>query len=128
MGIGKILIAEVESIIALDIKTTLVSNSYNVVGTARTFNGIEKRIKEHSPDLLITSHTLKNTDNYFSKIIELQKENNFFVLCLSAAADLTDLKSKCNEEYFTFLKKPFDSESMLKAIQSIELTKNKLST
>jgi DNA-binding NtrC family response regulator len=119
MAINKIVVAEDEAIIALDIKSILNSYSYSVIDTVRSFNDVSKIVKEHPPDLLITSLTLKNSADYFDKIVSLQKEYNFYVLFLSGSMRLSEYQNKCDSNYFFFLNKPFDSKSLLESINLI---------
>ena len=124
MEINKVFIAENEAIIALDIKSILAANSFSVIGTCRTYNGVVRIVKEQSPDLLITSLHINKEHDYFDKIVSLQKEYNFFVLFLSAIVDVSKFKAKCNSEHFTFLKKPFNSDDLLKSINTLKLKTN----
>jgi len=124
MEINKVFIAENEAIIALDIKSILAANSFYVIGTCRTYNGVARIVKEQSPDLLITSLHINKEHDYFDKIVSLQKEYNFFVLFLSAIVDVSKFKAKYNSENFTFLKKPFNSDDLLNSINSFKLKTN----
>jgi DNA-binding NtrC family response regulator len=116
----EILVAEDESIIALDIKTILTAQSYAVIGTERTYAGIELRVTDHSPDLLITSLSLKNSKDYFEKIVTLQSKYKFKVLFLSAAMNLLQYKNKCDSSYFSFLQKPFEPDNLISSIKSLQ--------
>lgn len=103
METPKVLIAEDESIIALDIRRTLETRQFNVIGTARTYNGVEKRVKEESPDFLITSMSLKKSTEYLDKIVNLQKQYNFKVVFLSAQLNAGKIK-KFDSSSFGFIK------------------------
>jgi len=116
----KILVAEDEAIIALDLKIILETHSFVVIGTARTYEGVAKRIKEHSPDLLISTISLKNSKDYFDKIVALQKEYKFSVLFLSSHLSTEKYKEKCDTHFFNFIKKPFDSEILISTINSFK--------
>lgn len=120
MSISKILIAEDEAIIALDIKSVLSSYAYSVLDTARSFKEVMQMIEEHLPDLIITSLTLKDSANYFDSIVSLQKKYKFNVLFLSGSMHLSEYKKKCDSNYFSFLNKPFDTKTLLASIQTID--------
>jgi response regulator of citrate/malate metabolism len=121
--VKNVLIAEDEAIIALDIKFALSANSYNVVGTARSYENVEKLIKKHSPELLISSLSLNKSRNYFNEIISLQKEYNFGVIFLSSFLDLSPFKTRANSSDFKYLKKPFKPEALITSIKSFDENK-----
>lgn len=124
MEINKVLIAEDEAIIALDIKTILAANSFNIIGSARTYTGVLRLVREHLPDLLISPLHLNKENNYFEKITALQEEYNFCVLYLSAAVNILKYKTRCNPDYFHFLKKPFNSDELLNSVNSFQIKLN----
>ncbi|HMB20876.1 MAG TPA: response regulator, partial [Spirochaetota bacterium] len=53
MGQKTILLVEDEAIIGLDIKNTLSSRGYNVIGPARKSDDALRLVNEHTPDLIL---------------------------------------------------------------------------
>jgi class 3 adenylate cyclase len=113
----KILIAEDENIIALDIAENIKRLGYKVCAIARTSNDVVEKARKHKPDLILMDVML---DENSSGIDAAERIRNLFdipVVYLTALADNETLKKAKITEPFGYLLKPFEPKSLHTAIE-----------
>jgi class 3 adenylate cyclase len=113
----KILIAEDENIIALDIAESIKRLGYKVCGIARTSHEVVDKARKLQPDLILMDVML---DENTSGIEAAEKIRTLFdipVVYLTALADNETLKKAKITEPFGYLLKPFEPKSLHSAIE-----------
>lgn len=121
----RIVIAEDEPLIKMDIKEILEENSYTVVGEASTgFDAVEI-CKKHKPDLVIMDIKMEIMDGITAAGI-MKKENIAgCVLLLTAFSDREMIKKAKDADVVGYLVKPVDESSLIPAIEIALHNQNK---
>ena len=122
----RIVIAEDESIIAIDISKTLEHLGYKVLGTSKT--GLEsiKLARNFKPDLVLMDILLEDKMSGIEAAEIIMNELNIPVVYLTAMADDETLQSAKITEPFGYVLKPFDERTLHSAIE-MALYKYKIS-
>jgi DNA-binding NtrC family response regulator len=112
-GQNKILLAENERIISLDLKHILEGSNYHVLDIPFNSSLIISYIVKQKPDLLITG--VKGNFNFTPLIIRITEEFKLPVLVVTGVPEnqLIELK---NVKLCSFLMKPYNSEQLIKAV------------
>src|SRR5690606_25406537 len=120
----KIIIAENEPIIALDLQKILSQHGLKVTAQFSHVNQVFDYIKKDTPDLLISALYLEKSKIYFNELINLVNEKHFKIIFLSAAMPMkTKIKSSDN---ISFIKKPFKNEDLVSLVyNSLQLKTEK---
>lgn|GEM_PF-6693170 len=120
----KIIIAENEPIIALDLQKILSQHGLKVTAQFSRVNQVFDYIKKDTPDLLISALYLEKSKIYFNELINLVNEKHFKIIFLSAAMPMkTKIKSSDN---ISFIKKPFKNEDLVSLVyNSLQLKTEK---
>ncbi len=113
----KILIAEDESIIALDIKVTLEKLGYTVSGVVYNADEVLENVNEKKPDLILMDIQLngKKSGIELANIIRIDYE--IPIIYLTALTDSDTLERAKQTEPSGYIVKPFNEKSLLSAIE-----------
>ena len=121
----KILIAEDENIVALNIKNILERNGYRV--TEVVYSGLEalKKVAETNPDLVLMDIRLKGDIDGIEAAGEIRLRFNIPIIYLTACTDNKTLRRANITEPFGYIIKPFQ-EKNLNATIELALYKGKV--
>ncbi len=128
----KILIVEDEELVASDIKESLQSFGYGVIGRAASGDESISMARELSPDLVLMDIQLPGELDGISATAMLRNSLNIPVIYLTAYADPTTLERAKVTEPYGYVLKPFKELELRTAIElalykhSVELEKGKL--
>jgi adenylate cyclase len=122
---GKILVAEDETIIALDIKTTLEKIGYKVLAVATSGEKVIEYVKKEKPDLILMDISLSGKMDGIDAARIVTTEYLVPVVYLTALADDETLERARITEPFGYILKPFD-ERILHTTIEIALYKHKV--
>jgi len=121
----RILIAEDESVIAMDIARTLEHLSYNVVGLCRTGRDVIIKAGELKPDLILMDILLEGDISGIDAAEEIMNLYNLPIIYLTAFADQVTLEKAKLTEPFGYILKPFDERTLHTSIE-MALYKNEI--
>lgn len=112
----RVVIAEDEAIIRLDLKETLEEEGYEVVGeTGRGDEAIEL-VKEHEPDIAILDIKMPGLDG-LSAAREIAGERRAAVLILTAFSQRDLIEQARDAGALAYLVKPFQRSELIPAIE-----------
>jgi DNA-binding NarL/FixJ family response regulator len=112
----KILIAEDENIIAIDIKNILHRGGYTVLGIVSSGEEVLRKVQEERPDLILMDISLGGSLDGIETAEVLCNEYDIPVIYLSAFSDRETLQRAKITEPYGYLVKPFDSREIEIAI------------
>lgn len=113
----RILIVEDESIVALDLRSTLEELGYQVVGTADTGEAaVELAMREH-PDIVLMDIRLRGAMDGTEAAEQIRRRYNVPVIYLTAYSDDATLRRAQASEPYGYLLKPFAERDLQVAIQ-----------
>ncbi len=114
----KILIAEDEIIIALDIKKILKNFNYKICSIV--FSGEEaiKKALEEKPNLILMDIMLQGSINGIQAADIISKEQNIPIIFLTAVTDTETLEKAQITEHFGYIGKPYDEHALRMAIET----------
>jgi len=121
----RILIAEDESVIAIDITRTLERLSYKVIGYCRTGRDVITKAGEQKPDLILMDIMLEGDITGIEAAEEIMKLYNIPVIYLTAFADPVTLEKAKLTEPFGYILKPYDERTLNTSIE-MALYKNEI--
>jgi PAS domain S-box-containing protein len=125
MNIARVLIAEDEAVIALDIKNRIISFGYQVVGIAATAEECIKLASDTKPDLVLMDIILRGNTTGITAAEILKRDYDLRVIFLTAHTDdATIAKAKLTEP-LGFIIKPFEAKE-IKTTLEIALYKAKM--
>ena len=113
----RIVIAEDESIIAIDISKTLEHLGYKVLGTSRTGLDTIKLARTFKPNLVLMDIVLEDQMSGIEAAEIIMNELNIPVIYLTAMADDETIQSAKITEPFGYVLKPFDERALHSAIE-----------
>ncbi|MEO1637352.1 MAG: response regulator [Cyanobacteria bacterium J06631_9] len=113
----KIMIVEDESIIALDIKTSLSRLGYEVSGVAASGESALMKIRDNRPQLVLMDIHLKGEMNGIQVSEIIQSEFQLPIIYLTANADGSTFKAAQRTDPHAYLLKPFDEKALGIAIE-----------
>ncbi len=114
----KILIAEDEMIIAMDIKRMLQKIGYNVLATVTTGNEIIRRVETENPNLVIMDINLGGQMNGIQAANKiLSDHNDIKVLFVTGSNDDSTIEEVKKAHPCDFILKPFSEVQLKKAVQ-----------
>jgi adenylate cyclase len=113
----KILIAEDERIIAIDIRNTLRSLGYEVIATVSNGQDAIKSASELRPDLVLMDIMLNGPMNGIEAAKTILFQHNIPVIYLTALSDSETLNKAKVSEPFGYVLKPFDARILNSAIE-----------
>jgi len=109
---NRILIVEDEGVAALDIKRTLESFGYEVVGRVVTGNDAISYAESTRPDLVLMDIVLKGSMDGIDAAMEIKKQLSIPVVFLTAYAEDELLKRAMLAEPFGYIIKPFNNREL----------------
>jgi class 3 adenylate cyclase len=113
----RILIAEDESVIAIDLAKTLEKLSYKVIGSSRNGKDVIKKEGELKPDLILMDILLDGNITGIQAAQEIMKAYDVPVIYLTAYADPATLEKAKLTEPFGYILKPFDERTLHTSIE-----------
>ena len=113
----RILIAEDESVIAIDLAKTLENLSYKVIGSSRNGKDVIKKAGVLKPDLIIMDILLDGKINGIQAAEEIMNTFDIPVIYLTAYADPATLEKAKLTEPFGYILKPFDKRTLHTSIE-----------
>ena len=112
----RVVIAEDEAIIRLDLKETLEEEGYEVVGeTGRGDEAIEL-VRQHKPDIAILDIKMPGLDG-LSAAREITKERTAAVLILTAFSQRDLIEQARDAGALAYLVKPFQRSELIPAVE-----------
>src|SRR5438105_14355597 len=115
MGV-RVVIAEDEAIIRLDLKETLEEEGYEVVGETGRGDEAVALVREHNPDLAILDIKMPGLDG-LSAAREIAGERRAAVLILTAFSQRNLIEEARDAGVLSYLVKPFQKSELLPAIE-----------
>jgi len=113
----KIQIVEDESIIALDLKETLVSLDYEVIGIAGTGSQCLSDLEEDIPDLILMDINLKGDLNGIETAEIIHKGLDVPIIFVTAHSDNVLLENAKQVEPYAYILKPVSKKDLHSAIE-----------
>jgi signal transduction histidine kinase len=114
---SKILIVEDESIIALDVKTSLLDAGYDVVAIAVSGEDAIALVTEHEPDLILMDIRLRGKIDGIEAAAAIVKSSRSPIIFLTAHADKDTLDRAKLTGPFGYLIKPFEDHNLITTIE-----------
>ena len=114
---AKILVAENERIIAVDIKNSLQRLGFKVTALVSSGEEVLKKVKEERPDLILMDITLDGSLNGIETAEIITTNYNIPVIYLTAYGDRETIQKAKITEPYGYLIKPFDSREIEIAIE-----------
>ena len=113
----KILIVEDETLVAMDLKSTLTKMDFNVTDIVQSYEGVVRSIKKSEPDIIMMDICLgKKTDGiHIAK--EIHKRKKIPILYLTAYSDDETMERAFDTDPIGYLIKPFKREDLKSTIQ-----------
>jgi signal transduction histidine kinase len=127
MPSASVLIVEDESIIALDIRTSLESSGYRVVAIAANAEDAIARVTEFKPDIVLMDIQLQGDRDGIATAEQIHRDFNLPVIYLTAHADEKTLSRAKRTEPFGYILKPFEDQELVTAIE-IALSRHQAET
>ena len=112
-----ILVAEDETIIALDISNTLQRLGYNVIGVASTGAEIFQHLEQAVPDLIMMDIMLDGDMSGIEAANIISQKYSLPVVFLTALTDHETLHRAKKTNPFGYILKPYDEKSLHSAIE-----------
>jgi CheY-like chemotaxis protein len=113
----KILIAENENIIAIDIKNTLHRIGFEVLDIVSSGDEVLRRVREEVPDLILMDISLDGALDGIETAEVLSAKYDIPVIYLTGISTRETLQRAKITEPYGFLLKPFDSRELEIAIE-----------
>jgi adenylate cyclase len=113
----RILIAEDESVIAIDLAKTLEKLSYRVIGSSRNGKDVIKKAGELKPDLILMDILLDGNITGIQAAEQIMNNYDVPVIYLTAYADPATLEKAKLTEPFGYILKPFDERTLHTSIE-----------
>jgi len=112
----RVVIAEDEAIIRLDLKEILISSGYDVVGETGRGDQAVSLVEEHQPDLAILDIKMPGLDGV-QAAREITSRHRVAVLVLTAFSQRELIEEARDAGVMAYLVKPFRREELLPAIE-----------
>jgi len=133
MNKTKILIVEDETIIALDIKKTIIKLGFQVTNIVTNNIDAISSVREDMPDIILMDINLENSKNGIETTLDIQKIKDIPIIYLTADSDNQTITKAIETNPIGYLSKPFKREELKTTIylalhkikSSLELFKNK---
>lgn len=113
----RIMVIEDESVIALDIISSLTRLGYDVAGTAASGDSALRKIQSSRPDLILMDIHLKGEMTGIDISEKVQSEFQIPIVYLTANADDSTFKQANQTEPYGYLLKPFEERELSIAIE-----------
>jgi two-component system, response regulator PdtaR len=112
----RVVIAEDEAIIRLDLKETLEEEGYEIVGETGRGDEAVELVKEHDPDIAILDIKMPGLDG-LSAAREISGERRAAVLILTAFSQRDLIEQARDAGALNYLVKPFQRSQLIPAIE-----------
>lgn len=113
----KILIVEDESIVALDLKQSLIKMSYDVLGICASGSAFKKFLNEDVlPDLILMDITIKGNESGIDLAAFVKEKHQIPVIFLSAHSDSKTLELAKETNPYGYINKPFKEVDVNNAV------------
>jgi two-component system, response regulator PdtaR len=116
--VARVVIAEDEAIIRLDLKEILTSAGYDVVGETGRGDEAVKLVEEHSPDLAILDIKMPGMDG-LRAAREITSRHQVAVLLLTAFSQRDLIEEARDAGVAAYLVKPFQPRELLPAVADV---------
>ncbi len=113
----KILIVEDESIVAVDLKKTLESSGYEIIGLARSGEMAFIKAVELLPDIILMDIMLEGELNGIQAAAKIRAKKDIPVIYLTAYANESTLEQAKLTQPFGYILKPFDEKNLVSTIE-----------
>lgn len=117
MNPSQILIAEDESIVAMDIQEALKGAQYTVLGVAGSGRDAVEKASRTRPDLVLMDIRLKGDMDGVQAAREIREQFDIPVVYLTAYSDEKTLQRAKMTEPYGYLLKPFEKEDLQSSIE-----------
>ncbi len=114
----KILVAEDENIVALNIKKTLESLGYQVSAVVNNGEDVIKQVDKNLPDLILMDIMLKGLTDGIDAAGIITKNYNIPIVFLTALSDEKTIDRAAFTKPYGYLLKPFTSHEMHTAVEN----------
>jgi response regulator NasT len=112
----RVVIAEDEAIIRLDLKETLEEEGYEVVGETGRGDEAVELVREHKPDIAILDIKMPGLDG-LAAAREISSERNAAVLILTAFSQRDLIEQARDAGALAYLVKPFQRSELIPAVE-----------
>jgi len=113
----KILVVEDESIVAEDIKNTLLKVNYEVVATVSSARSAVKSAETTKPDMILMDIVLEGEKSGADAALEIRKKSQIPIIFLTAYVDDDTLAKASLAHPYGYIIKPFEERELLATIQ-----------
>jgi DNA-binding NarL/FixJ family response regulator len=113
----KVLLAEDESIIALDISSGLRHLGYNVIKIVSTGKDLIKEAIENDPEVIVSDIHLKDDITGVEAVLEIKNKQNAEIILISGYNDPHTLELIKELEPCVFIRKPTSAKEISAAIE-----------
>ncbi len=117
MNSPRILIAEDESIVAMDLQETLEGFGYEIAGNCGSGHAAINLAKNEKPDLVLMDIVLKGKTDGIEAASKIRKDFDIPTIFLTAYSDNETLKRAQNAQPLGYLNKPFKEKDLKTTIQ-----------
>lgn len=115
---GRILIAEDEALVVLDLTAQLQKLGYRIVGSAASGEETIKLALELSPDIILIDIRLKGRISGLQAAAEILKEKAVSIIFVTASSDKMTL-NQLKDLRASVLKKPFTPEQLKNLLEVV---------
>jgi len=116
MNNTKILIVEDETIVALDIKNTIMKLGFQVTNTVTNNTDTINSIKEDMPDIILMDINLENSKSGIETAYDVKKIKDIPIIYLTAYSDDKTITKAIETNPIGYLSKPFKREELKSTI------------
>ncbi len=113
----KVMIVEDESVISLDIKTSLMRLGYDIAGVAASGDVALRKIRDSRPDVILMDIHLKGEMTGIDVSEQVRSELQIPIVFLTANADRNTFKEANQTDPYGYLLKPFEQRELGIAIE-----------
>ena len=113
----RILIVEDETLVSFDLKNTISSLGYEVIGVVRTGEDAFSKAFEEKPDLILMDIMLSGKLNGIETAEQIKKSMDVPIIYLTAYGDNETLQNAKLTEPFGYIIKPFEERTIHSAIE-----------
>lgn len=117
MPSANVLIVEDESIIAMDIRTSLELSGYQIAAIATSSEEAIAAVTSCNPDIVLMDIQLQGDRDGIETAEKVQREFHLPVVYLTAHADEKTLSRAKSTQPFGYILKPFDDQELVTAIE-----------
>ena len=109
---AKILIVEDETIVSLDIKTSMEELGFKVTDTVTSHTDALNSINQNQPDIILMDINLENSKDGIETTQDIQKTKNIPIIYLTAFCDEETISRAIKTNPIAYLIKPFKTQEL----------------